>query len=80
VNIGPLLGGLLITVELTLVVIVLSLIFAQFVALAGMSRITPLHWLVKRVGARMDPNLSLDLDSPVTSSERRLAYPDSSFD
>jgi His/Glu/Gln/Arg/opine family amino acid ABC transporter permease subunit len=46
-NIGPLLGGLLITVELTLVVIVLSLVFALFVALAGMSRITPLRWLVK---------------------------------
>ncbi len=46
-NIGPLLGGLLITVELTLVVIVLSLIFALFVALAGMSRIAPLRWAVK---------------------------------
>lgn len=46
-NVGPLLGGLLITVELTLVVITLSLIFALFVALAGMSRITPLRWLVK---------------------------------
>jgi His/Glu/Gln/Arg/opine family amino acid ABC transporter permease subunit len=46
-NVGPLLGGLLITVELTLVVIVLSLVFALFVALAGMSRITPLRWLVK---------------------------------
>ena len=46
-NIGPLLGGLLITVELTLVVIVLSLVFALFVALGGMSRITPLRWLVK---------------------------------
>lgn len=46
-NIGPLLGGLSITVELTLVVIILSLIFALFVALAGMSRIAPLRWLVK---------------------------------
>lgn len=46
-NIGPLLGGLLITVELTLVVIVLSLIFALFVALSGMSRIAPLRWLMK---------------------------------
>jgi His/Glu/Gln/Arg/opine family amino acid ABC transporter permease subunit len=46
-NIGPLLGGLLITVELTLVVITLSLVFALAVALAGMSRITPLRWLVK---------------------------------
>jgi His/Glu/Gln/Arg/opine family amino acid ABC transporter permease subunit len=42
-----LLGGLLITVELTFVVIALSLIFALFVALAGMSRVTPLRWLVK---------------------------------
>jgi His/Glu/Gln/Arg/opine family amino acid ABC transporter permease subunit len=46
-NIGPLLGGLSITVELTLVVIVLSLIFALLVALAGMSRVAPLRWLVK---------------------------------
>jgi His/Glu/Gln/Arg/opine family amino acid ABC transporter permease subunit len=46
-NIGPLLGGLLITVELTLVVIVLSLVCALFVALAGMSRIRPLRWLTK---------------------------------
>ena len=46
-NIGPLLGGLLITVELTFVVITLSLVFALFVALAGMSRITPLRWAVK---------------------------------
>jgi His/Glu/Gln/Arg/opine family amino acid ABC transporter permease subunit len=46
-NVGPLLGGLLITVQLTLVVIVLSLVFALFVALAGMSRIAPLRWVVK---------------------------------
>jgi His/Glu/Gln/Arg/opine family amino acid ABC transporter permease subunit len=46
-NIGPLLGGLLLTVELTFVVITLSLVCALFVALAGMSRITPLRWLVK---------------------------------
>lgn len=46
-NIGPLLGGLLITVELTFVVIILSLIFGLFVALAGMSRWPALHWLVK---------------------------------
>ena len=46
-NIGPLLGGLLVTVELTFVVITLSLIFALIVALAGMSRIAPLRWLVK---------------------------------
>jgi len=46
-NVGPLLAGLLITVELTFVVIILSLVFALFVALAGMSRITALRWLVK---------------------------------
>jgi len=45
-NIGPLLGGLLITVELTLVVITLSLVCALVVALAGMSRLAPLRWLV----------------------------------
>src|ERR1039458_7654280 len=46
-NIGPLLGGLLITVELTFVVITISLVCALFVALAGMSRFAPLRWLVK---------------------------------
>ena len=46
-NIGPLLGGLLITVELTFAVITLSLVCGLFVALAGMSRLTPLRWLVK---------------------------------
>jgi His/Glu/Gln/Arg/opine family amino acid ABC transporter permease subunit len=46
-NIGPLLGGLLITVELTLVVITLSLVCALAVALAGMSRFAPLRWVVK---------------------------------
>jgi len=46
-NIGPLLGGLLLTVELTFVVITLSLVFALLVALAGLSRVAPLRWLVK---------------------------------
>jgi len=46
-NFGPLLAGLLMTVELTLVVIVLSLVFALLVALGGLSRFTPLRWLVK---------------------------------
>src|SRR5260221_14773887 len=46
-NFGPLLAGLLMTVELTLVVIVLSLVFALFVALGGMSQFAPLRWLVK---------------------------------
>ena len=46
-NFGPLLAGLLMTVELTLVVIVLSLAFALLVALGGLSRFTPLRWLVK---------------------------------
>jgi len=45
-NLGPLLAGLLITVELTLIVMALSLVFALLVALAGMSRIAPLRWLV----------------------------------
>src|SRR5713101_8129029 len=45
-NFGPLLAGLLMTVELTLVVIVLSLVFALLVALGGMSRLAPLRWLV----------------------------------
>jgi His/Glu/Gln/Arg/opine family amino acid ABC transporter permease subunit len=46
-NFGPLLAGLLMTVELTLVVILLSLVFALLVALGGMSRFAPLRWLVK---------------------------------
>jgi His/Glu/Gln/Arg/opine family amino acid ABC transporter permease subunit len=46
-HIGPLLGGLLITVELTFVVITLSLVCALFVALAGMSRLAPLRWVMK---------------------------------
>ena len=46
-NFGPLVAGLLITVQLTLVVIVLALIFALLVALAGMSRLPPLRWLVR---------------------------------
>jgi His/Glu/Gln/Arg/opine family amino acid ABC transporter permease subunit len=46
-NIGPLLGGLLITVELTLVVIVISLICGLFVALAGMSKVAPVRWITK---------------------------------
>jgi His/Glu/Gln/Arg/opine family amino acid ABC transporter permease subunit len=45
-NFGPLLAGLLMTVELTFVVIVLSLVFALLVALGGMSRFMPLRWLV----------------------------------
>jgi His/Glu/Gln/Arg/opine family amino acid ABC transporter permease subunit len=46
-NIGPLLGGLLITVELTFVVITLSLVCALCVALAGLSQLAPLRWVVK---------------------------------
>jgi len=46
-SIGPLLGGLLITVELTFVVITLSLVCALFVALAGISRFPRLRWGVK---------------------------------
>jgi His/Glu/Gln/Arg/opine family amino acid ABC transporter permease subunit len=44
---GPLLAGLLMTVELTIVVMALSLVFALFVALGGMSRFWPLRWVVK---------------------------------
>jgi His/Glu/Gln/Arg/opine family amino acid ABC transporter permease subunit len=46
-NFGPLLAGLLITVELTFVVIVISLVFALLVALGGLSRLAPLRWLVR---------------------------------
>jgi len=46
-NLGPLLAGLLITIELTFLVITLSLVFAMLVALAGMSRFAPLRWLVR---------------------------------
>ncbi len=46
-NLGPLLAGLVLTIELTFVVIVLSLGFALLVALGGMSRFAPLRWLIK---------------------------------
>ena len=46
-SLGPLLAGLLMTVELTIVVMALSLVFALFVALGGMSRFWPLRWVVK---------------------------------
>ena len=46
-NLGPLLAGLLITIELTFVVIVLSLGFALLVALGGMSRWLLLRWTIK---------------------------------
>jgi His/Glu/Gln/Arg/opine family amino acid ABC transporter permease subunit len=46
-NLGPLFAGLFLTIELTFVVIVLSLVFALLVALGGMSRFRPLRWLVK---------------------------------
>jgi len=46
-NLGPLLTGLLITIELTFVVIVLSLGFALLVALGGMSRWLLLRWIIK---------------------------------
>jgi His/Glu/Gln/Arg/opine family amino acid ABC transporter permease subunit len=46
-NLGPLLAGLLITIELTFVVIVLSLGFALLVALGGMSRWLLLRWMIK---------------------------------
>lgn len=43
-NFGPLLAGLLITVELTVIVIVLSLVLALVVALCRMSRTRLLRW------------------------------------
>jgi len=46
-SLGPLFAGLLMTVELTIVVMALSLVFALFVALGGMSRFWPLRWVVK---------------------------------
>ena len=46
-NLGPLLAGLVITVELTAVVIAISLVFALLVALGGLSSIAPLRWLVR---------------------------------
>jgi His/Glu/Gln/Arg/opine family amino acid ABC transporter permease subunit len=46
-NLGPLLAGLVLTIELTFVVISLSLGFALLVALAGISRFAALRWLVK---------------------------------
>src|SRR5579862_2512037 len=46
-NFGPLLVGLIMTIELTVVVIVLSLIFGLIVALAHTSRFPPLRILVK---------------------------------
>lgn len=46
-NFGPLLAGLVMTIALTFVVIILSLVGALLVALAGMSRIAPLRWVIK---------------------------------
>ena len=46
-NFGPLLAGLVLTIELTFVVIILSLGAALLVALGGMSRSAPLRWLIK---------------------------------
>jgi len=46
-NLGPLLAGLLLTVELTFAVILLSLPFALLVTLGRMSRIAPLRWVIK---------------------------------
>jgi His/Glu/Gln/Arg/opine family amino acid ABC transporter permease subunit len=45
-NIGPLLGGLLLTVELTIVVILLSLVCGLLVALGRMYGPTPLRWFL----------------------------------
>jgi His/Glu/Gln/Arg/opine family amino acid ABC transporter permease subunit len=45
-HLGPLLAGLWLTIQLTVVVILLSLVFALLVALGGMSRHRPVRWLV----------------------------------
>ncbi len=45
-NIGPLLAGLLITVELTIVVIVLSLVCGLLVALGRMYGAAPVRWVL----------------------------------
>lgn len=45
-NLGPLLAGMLMTVELTLVVIVLSLVVGLFAALGRMYGPSPLRWLI----------------------------------
>jgi His/Glu/Gln/Arg/opine family amino acid ABC transporter permease subunit len=45
-SLGPLLGGLVLTIELTFIVMSLSLIFALLVTLAGRSRFVVLRWLV----------------------------------
>jgi ectoine/hydroxyectoine ABC transporter permease protein EhuD len=46
-NLGPLLAGLAVTVELTFVVISLSLVCGLLVALAGMSQLVVLRWVVR---------------------------------
>ena len=46
-NFGPLVAGLLLTIELTFIVIALSLVFAMLVALAGRSRFAVLRWIVR---------------------------------
>jgi His/Glu/Gln/Arg/opine family amino acid ABC transporter permease subunit len=46
-SLGPILAGLVLTIELTFIVIVLSLVCALLVALAGRSRFAPLRWLVR---------------------------------
>ena len=46
-NLGPLLGGLWLTIQLTVVVIILSMVGGLLVALGGMSRFAPLRWIIK---------------------------------
>jgi His/Glu/Gln/Arg/opine family amino acid ABC transporter permease subunit len=43
-SLGPLLAGLAVTIELTFIIITLSLILAMFVALGGMSRFATVRW------------------------------------
>jgi His/Glu/Gln/Arg/opine family amino acid ABC transporter permease subunit len=46
-NLGPLLAGLWLTIQLTIVVIILSMVGGLLVALGGMSRFAPLRWIIK---------------------------------
>ena len=46
-SLGPILAGLMLTIELTFIVILLSLVFALAVALAGRSSLAPLRWAVR---------------------------------
>lgn len=46
-SLSPLLAGLAVTIELTFIIIILSLILAMLVVLGGMSGFAPLRWLIR---------------------------------